>query len=162
MAKCSKCASGVCEAPKVEPPKSPCPEVCEIPTGGECSFHPEFPKRQHHVNLCRHPKKRYRQYWDWVYGGGEPTKKIRKKRVPRRKSVDAKEWFTLRYTRIRHNFPDGPSLAELLAKVDRCRAADCGHLVDDVCSRGQWSACRLHLHWFSLLMYEDCNLWPAS
>ncbi len=159
VAKCSKCVAGVCETPQVEPPKSPCPEVCEIPSGGECSFHPEFVKRQHHVNLCRNPKKRYRQYWSEVYGDAAPSKKTRKKREPYRKPIDTTEWFTARYNAA--GVTSDPTLPELLAKLARCRSAGCPHLLADVCTRWRGATC-LSKHrerWFEKLMLRDCDQW---
>ncbi len=60
-----------------------CPIQCETPSGGVCSHHPGFVKRQIHVDHCRNPRKRYRQYWDDLYNGvPRPSKKSRVRKGP--------------------------------------------------------------------------------
>ncbi len=61
---------------------------------------------------------------------------------------DAAAWFTAYYHK---QHLTSPPLASILAKLERCRSADCDKLQNDVCTMQGSSACKQRSIWFSML-----------
>lgn len=72
-------------------------------------------------------------------GGGQSSAPI---------PVDAAQWFTTHYAK--QDCPMLP-LSAILAKLERCRSADCETLQDDVCTMLGSNACKQRSNWFRML-----------
>lgn len=80
--------------------------------------------------------------------------------APTPSHVDAAAWFTARYAKLEIT---SPPLADILAKLEQCRSAECDKLQYDVCTMQGVSACKQRSYWFAMLAGGAvCENWQVS
>lgn len=71
--------------------------------------------------------------------------------------VDAAAWFTAYYAKQKLT---SPPLADMLAKVERCRSAGCDKLQNDICTMQGVTDCKRRSIWFgNLTGAAACQHW---